>query len=83
MATPAMVTRAWINDLAQRVLGTRGSVVATLKKGLLQTCELLEEAALKVSPKSVVTCSTGADAKEVAAFLRKRGFPAKWGRIRR
>eukprot|EP00959_Pyramimonas_sp_CCMP1952_P053903 1127388-Pyramimonas_sp.AAC.1 len=68
-----MSERIWIDDLSQRVAGSRRHVRTTLIKGILSTVKEFWRLGLGISPKSVVTCSHHSDAVAVAMVLARRG----------
>eukprot|EP00959_Pyramimonas_sp_CCMP1952_P087238 1825141-Pyramimonas_sp.AAC.1 len=66
--------RIWVDDLYQRVTGSRKVVRAQLAGCLRDTCDELSRAGLKAAPKSVLVCSKSSDGKQIAARLSKLGY---------
>eukprot|EP00959_Pyramimonas_sp_CCMP1952_P094298 1972527-Pyramimonas_sp.AAC.1 len=69
-----MSMRIWIDDLSQRVLGSRRVVRAKLFRVLRDTCNKLGEVGLKASPKSVLMCPRPADGRSVSRQLQRVGI---------
>eukprot|EP00959_Pyramimonas_sp_CCMP1952_P398113 8341485-Pyramimonas_sp.AAC.1 len=66
--------RIWVDDLAQRVVGSRAQVRQQLISSLKETCQGLASMKLRAASKSIVTCSHHPDAVKVARALRLAGF---------
>eukprot|EP00959_Pyramimonas_sp_CCMP1952_P112363 2349393-Pyramimonas_sp.AAC.1 len=69
-----MSHRIWIDNLAQRALGSRSSAPRQLIDILKATCQGLAGTQLKVASKSVVMCTHHPDAARVARTLRLAGY---------
>ena len=69
-----MSHRLWIDDLSQTYRASRRTMVAKMVHCLADTCQAIQEAGLKVSPKSVVLCTRLCDAKLVARKLKTKGY---------
>ena len=69
-----MSMRIWVDDLSQRVLGSRRVVRVRLLRVLKDTCSKLQEIGLKAAPKSVLMCSRPADGKYVSKQLQRFGI---------
>eukprot|EP00959_Pyramimonas_sp_CCMP1952_P330792 6927121-Pyramimonas_sp.AAC.1 len=66
--------RIWVDDLYQRVMGSRKVVRARLFGCPRDTCGELGKAGLKAASKSVLVCSQSSDGKQIAAKLKKLGY---------
>ena len=75
--SPHMGHRLWIDDIHQKVVGSRTAVRRRLVKAIVDACRSLEEHRLRVSPKSVVLCTRKADAIAIVRAVRIRGFRIK------
>eukprot|EP00959_Pyramimonas_sp_CCMP1952_P372357 7797695-Pyramimonas_sp.AAC.1 len=60
-----MSERIWIDDLSQRVAGSRRHVRTTLIKAILAAVREFRRLGLGISPKGVATCSQHSDAGAV------------------
>lgn len=80
-AHPAVCSRTWVDDLAQRVEGHRISNITRIQEAMRETCEGLTDLGLVVSPKSQVTATDFTDAKTVSAYLRRHGWDVKPARM--
>eukprot|EP00959_Pyramimonas_sp_CCMP1952_P387603 8123157-Pyramimonas_sp.AAC.1 len=64
-ASPHMGHRLWVDDISQKVVGSRQEVVHSLIICIVNTCRELADQKLKGSPKSVVLCTHKEDAVEI------------------
>eukprot|EP00959_Pyramimonas_sp_CCMP1952_P405568 8500120-Pyramimonas_sp.AAC.1 len=69
---PYMSMRIWVDDLTVYTTGTRAHVRSRLYRGILDTCQTLQEHGLPVATKSVILTSRPSDAKFVVRQLRRR-----------
>eukprot|EP00959_Pyramimonas_sp_CCMP1952_P188276 3937286-Pyramimonas_sp.AAC.1 len=60
-----MSERIWIDDLAQRTVASRVQVRRDLIETITDTAAEFQNVSLSIAAKSVVTCSSHADAKAV------------------
>eukprot|EP00959_Pyramimonas_sp_CCMP1952_P126389 2643553-Pyramimonas_sp.AAC.1 len=58
-----MSHRLWVDDLSQVARGSRISMRKQMIRCLIDTCQSMEAAGLKISPKSAVICSHIEDAR--------------------
>ena len=72
--------RLWIDDLSQTAVGPRRHVTDVLDECIVAAQEQFELQSLRLSPKSIITCTDISDAKARVKRLRWRGVEVQWGR---
>eukprot|EP00959_Pyramimonas_sp_CCMP1952_P028731 602721-Pyramimonas_sp.AAC.1 len=73
-----MSHRLWVDDLSQVARGSRISMRKQVIRCLIDTCQIMEAAGLKISPKSVVICSHIEDARIITRRAAAQGCKLKY-----
>eukprot|EP00959_Pyramimonas_sp_CCMP1952_P351824 7371560-Pyramimonas_sp.AAC.1 len=64
-----MSERIWVDDLSERVVGSRAHVRGELAKAALSTVREFEKLKLKTASKSAITCARHGDAVYITKQL--------------